>query len=697
MPSSIQLRRVLIFSLVLVCLAVVVGACGGGESEPSGGDEPASATDINGTYEIVEDSDGQGPGEGVTVTLVLEDGTLTVHAVSADDELTDTGTYSIADGLMTIAFTEQEISATDQPYSLNGDTLEIPVKMFSDGAGSSTWTRVGGQAAAEPTAGEPSELESDWDDWDLDKDAAAAATKHFVEAVNDDGTEWTQAVTETAAFARGLDGVKDAEISDNGLNITILYEDGTGDYVVTERTTFESDSSVSRGEDTTQRLVALQPTTGDVPQTDKAATDNACVALPGSPSAARPPEPGREGLHPAGGYGVAIYDPNLQPKPIKSTDTPAKRALLVAPAYELAHPIRGAGGKVEVYESFKEAVGPTIECIETDLTGAGYTVDTILGQESGGKAVHTGDQAVEELGNLLAQNKYGAFYVMSHGSNITTWAGLVSESWMYMGFVDIERQEIKDAMDGRKLDKDVKTDVSIAIAKLAGLTWDGSGDAPLMIGSDFNGSGVVWVTPTFFKMLKSQRAVSFDQTLVFLNTCSSGRDTTLMDAIQPKAFFGWGAAMDGPFVSDTAETMFNSMADKARSARNAWWMWRRHEGWKIDKEGTARTENKDPEQLKAFGVGGMAYTPITSQTVLLIYRLRHGPSSASSDIAQSLVVVKSCSELFWSQGKRTGLASPACHQLELGNQLPTNEEVTDASFEVGGPEQQPFGRWTMAD
>jgi hypothetical protein len=126
-------------------------------------------------------------------------------------------------------------------------------------------------------------------------------------------------------------------------------------------------------------------------------------------------------------------------------------------------------------------------------------------------------------------------------------------------------------------------------------------------------------------------------------------------------------------------------------------MWRRHEAWQIEQAGKAREENAKPEQLQAFGVDGAAYEPITSQSVILIYRLRHGPSSASSDIAKSMLMVRSCSELFWSAGKKTGLASPACHQLEFGNQLPTNEEVDDAIFEVGGPVQRPFGRWTLAD
>ena len=342
-------------------------------------------------------------------------------------------------------------------------------------------------------------------------------------------------------------------------------------------------------------------------------------------------------------------------------------------------------------------MGPTIECMQAALEGAGYTVDPILGQEVGGKSVHTGDQAVEELASLLAKNRYGVFYVMSHGTNITSWAGLVSESWMYMGLLDIDRPELKKAVNGRKLDKNVNSDIVKALATLAGLTWDGSGDAPFVVGAEFNGSAVIWVTPAFFKMLKSQRAVSFDETLVFLNTCSSAADTTLMDAMKPKAFFGWTIPMDGPFITDAAETMFDSLTDKARSARNAWQMWSRHEAWRLAGVGSSPPDNKDPKKLKVFGVNGTAYAPITDQSVLLIYRIRHGPSSASSDMVSSLLLARDCARKFWSAGKHAGLADPSCRPMEFGVQLPTDEEVDDAVFEVGGTGTRPFGRWTLAD
>lgn len=683
----------------VVFLALALSACGGGKGGSSGTGKPATETDISGTYVVVQDSDGTRPKAGATVTLVLDKGTLSVKAVSAGDELTDTGTYSIHDGLMTIEFKEQQITATDQPYKVDGDTLEIPVKMFGEGAGSSTWKRTDGQATNETTPAASAELKSDWSRWDLKKDAGAAATKHFVEAVNEKGETWTQAVQDTLAFARGLPDVADATVSPNGLNITIRYKDGTGDYVVTERMDLAPAESAAIESPSPELLVSAQPVAAAMPAAiAPLSTAGGCGALPASPAAtSRAPEPGREGLNPAGGYGVSLYDAQSQPKPIKSDDTPLKRALLVAPAYELAHPLRGHGGKVEVFQSFKAAVGPSIECMQADLTGAGYKVDTILGTMEGGKPMHTGDQAIEELAKFLTTNKYGVFYVMSHGTNINHWYTLHSQSWMYMGLLDINRPELKKAVNGRKLDSHVNADIVMALVTMTGVTWDESGDAPFVVGAEFDGSAVIWVTPAFFQMLRDQKSVSFDKTLVFLNTCSSGAGSSLKDAFNARAFFGWAIPMNGAFIAHAAETIFDSVTDKARSARDAWWMWRRHEAWQIDQEGKAREDSNKPEQLQASGVNGVEYEPITSQSVILIYRLRNGPSSASSDIAKSLLVVKSCSELFWSLGKKTGLASPACHQLEFGNQLPTNDEVDDAIFEVGGPVQKPFGRWTLAD
>ena len=227
MPSSIR-RRSFHALCAAAFLALVVGACRGGSSGSPGASKPPAATDISGTYVVVQDSDGTRPKAGATITLVLDNGKLSVKAVSADDELTDTGTYSIRDGRMTIEFTEQQLSATDQPYTFDGETLEIPLKMFGEGAGSSTWRRTGGEAKDKTTPAS-AELKGDWGSWDLKKDAGAAATKSFVDAVNGKGEEWKQAVQDTVAYARTLPDVADATVSPNGLNITIRYKDGTED------------------------------------------------------------------------------------------------------------------------------------------------------------------------------------------------------------------------------------------------------------------------------------------------------------------------------------------------------------------------------------------------------------------------------------------------------------------------------------
>ena len=117
--------------------------------------------------------------------------------------------------------------------------------MFGEGAGSSTWKRSDGQAATAKDTPEPAEFKSDWGDWDLKKDAGAAATKHFVEAVNDKGSEWNAAVQDTLTFVKTLPDVSDATVSPNGLNISIKYKNGTGDYVVTERMELAPEESVT--------------------------------------------------------------------------------------------------------------------------------------------------------------------------------------------------------------------------------------------------------------------------------------------------------------------------------------------------------------------------------------------------------------------------------------------------------------------
>jgi hypothetical protein len=690
MDSTRRWRR--LYSVLLLTLTVtVVTACGG--SGGSGGDS-GGQSGLPGTYQLLRDSTGTTPRAGASVTLTLNaDGTLSLKAVQPGEELTDQGTYKVDGDRMTIEFRDQELSAKDAPYKYDGQTLEIPILMFSDGQGSSIWQRSGGQAAASGTQAPP---RANWNAWDLDKDVAAAATKAYYEAVQK-GTPQAQAVQQAADLARRNSNVAEVTLSANNLNVIIRYKDGSQEYVVTERLVTTVAGRAQLQEMGSPVFAAARGPDGSAPiDMAPASTIPACVALPGAPAAGSRPEPGREGVHPAGGYGVTAYLPDVQPKPVRSSDSPpanARRALLISPAYDLPHSM--PSGK---YESIRTLVGDGIECVAADLGRAGYSVDTILGRaDSAGKSLLPGDKALEEMTRLLTSQPYGVLYYLSHGAQITSSLPWVDNFTMiYMGVVDLERAEIKKVINNRKLTKEVKNEIGKELARIIGLNWD-EDNAPFSVGSELDGGALLWLRAPYFEQLRSVKRVSFDSTLVFVNTCSSGANTSLSDAIKAKAFFGWKNAMDGDFISDAGETIIDSLTDKARSARVAASLYQIHELWVVRGESSPRDASRSPESLVKLGQNGTPYDAINGQTLILLYRIRHGPGSAASDIAASMGVVQSCWNSFWSAGRAAGLAGPGCRPMEFGADLPKQEDIDDAVFEAGGLVTKPYGRWTLAD
>lgn len=711
----IAARRRSLLVIIAALASVFAIACGGGSSSPSSSSTPPPEADVSGTYVVEQDSDGSRPKAGVTVTLVLDKGTLAVRAVSPDDELTDTGTYSVQNGRMTIEFKDQGISAKDQPYKLNGDTLELPVKMFSEGAGSSTWKRsAAGAAAAQPTAaagsadatvdaprapGGLSALKADWKLFDVEKYATAAAMKTYVESVNDKRMTWDAAVKAAAERARTFSDVTSVDISPNGLNAVIRYKDGHDEELLTERQSVTQGGLAAGPGRTSEPFVSAAPAP---------AAANPCVELPGSPSGVAKTsrgnlaQPGREGLQPKGSlYGVTNYNPKAQPKPITSADTPpatARKALLFAPLYDMPHPGPVYQGDLAVagtWSGFREASGGNnIECIAADLKRGGYAVDTILGRTEKGKPVDTGIDAIVKLTKKLTGSEYGVIYVMTHGAAPD---GAVIK--LEMGTLsDADRQAV---IGERKIRHEEMTTLEDAIREKilreAGLPLDDEFKKTIRANVEINGRLELWVSSEFFRLLRTKQGVSFANTLVFVNACSSAANAGLVNAFDAKAFFGFSRPPDLSFSSDAAQTIFDLLPDKVRSARDGWSMWARYERWLEAASGVTRPDRTKVGVLKAYGKNGVEYAPMTDQAVILIYRLRNGPTSAASDITKSIGVVQSCQKLFWSSGTKTGLKSPGCHNLEFGNHLPTDAEVADAVFEVGGGGDLPYGRWTMAD
>jgi len=346
--------------------------------------------------------------------------------------------------------------------------------------------------------------------------------------------------------------------------------------------------------------------------------------------------------------------------------------------------------------TIRSVSGDNIECIEASLSAEGYKVDTILGRMDAGKPAMTGDQAAEELTKKLLANPYGVLYFLGHGAAINSLKPWVANfSPIAMGSIDRDRKEIKDVIKGRQLDRGVNDEIAKALTEQFGLTWDAS-NPPIFVGVERDGISNLWVRPAFFSQIRG-KGTSFDSTLVMVNTCSSGANKSQAEAIKPKAYFGWKKTMSGELVSQAGETIFDSLRDKARTARAASQLWQIHELFVAKSEATARDERADPKSLVGIGVGGTAYVPITGQTHILIYHIRHAPGSAASDIQARAALVQSCYREVWQLGMRGGLKAPQCRPLEFGSAVPTEADVDDAQAEVGRPVNKPWGRWTLAD
>ena len=654
--------RSCLLSLVLVLVAACSSTTSGHGSNP--------ARDLVGSYHLVGDVGGQKVKTGATVTLVLRaDGTLQVVAEQAGQRLTDSGSWRLSGNTITVEFRSEQIKGSGR-YEYDGRTLRLPILVFGSGNGVSEWTRVGAGPSSAPPSGAPSSGTQTpgapvaWSDsvWDVSKDGAAAGTKAYTEALARGATR-ADAISQALAKAKSVPGVSSADLSANGLNITVTYSDGQTEDIVTER---------------------LQPPSSKGPSKFADLGDPAtCDTLPGrSPT---PQEPGREGINPGGGYGVQIYDQGVQPKPVSSADTPSnKRALLVVPQYDVMHPIGTS------LTTIRQVTGNNVECLSATLHKRGYTVDTILGKISGSSRSQVGELAIADLIKDLTSNKYGVFYFIGHGyltHEKDKFAGVL------MGEVDTSRPEIQKILNGGKVNHDNFMQVEQAYASLLGLTWDAN-DPAITLAPDNNGTATLVLRPGFFTQMKG-RGVDLSQAFVFMNGCSSAVTLEMAQAIGPKAYVGWKHEMDGSFVADAAEQILDVLTDTAKTVRFATQVWELHEKWAAPPG--ALDPHVDWANIAAFGEGVRPYDVLDAQTYILIFAIRNGPSSATADIRKNATFVQQCYDQVWKFHKGA-LASPACHALQFGNVQPTEGEVVDALSEVGLKHiGNSAGRWTLAD
>lgn len=98
---------------------------------------------IEGTYELVKDSDGTVPKAGAVVRLTFrKDGTFWLKAVQPGETVTDKGVFTLSGNRITLTFEELDLGRQSGPYTLAGSTLTLPFQMLGGGKGGSTWKAV---------------------------------------------------------------------------------------------------------------------------------------------------------------------------------------------------------------------------------------------------------------------------------------------------------------------------------------------------------------------------------------------------------------------------------------------------------------------------------------------------------------------------------------------------------------------------
>lgn len=631
---------------------------------------------LTGEYTMVGDTGGGTVNPGATITMTLSaDGTLKFHAVQLGETVDDTGTWSLSGATMTISFQQQDLSGNG-PYTFDGTRLTIPVRFFTAGDGSSNWTRSG----AVPNSGSsPSSMigpppPDNWGMWDLSQDAGA------------NGDHKT-AVTKALAAVKAMQDVASASLSDNGYNIAITYTDGTTDAVITEHL-LTADEAESAGPSGLRR-------TGDSPQV---AAEGGCATLPAESLGikANLEEPTREGIDPAGGYGVANYRPASQPTPLTSADSPPqdeRRALLISPQYDVHMAPSGPESG-----SIRDAIGhDNIACIQASLTKSGYQVDTILGVSVNDKLASTGEFALATMTDDLLHHQYGVFYFVGHGFTLGAEGELHG---LEFGPIDLADPLIHNVF-GDQVPTNQKADLrhilAQRLAQSLGLSYDPN-DPPINVIVSDEGKAVVVVYPGYFQQIQKKGA-SFAHSLIWINACSSAdtyQNGSLPTAFGAAAFVGWKYTMAGSLIATIAEEAFGDLTDKVRTVQTAVEWARIHEDW--NKDGKTVTPNLDPNSMVPLGMNQTPYPTIDSQTAVLVYYMRNAPSSASADLGTNATFVQECFKDYWAQGQEAGIRGPSCQQLQAGD-VPTEDELDDALVEVGAPGAPPgpAGRWTLAD
>jgi hypothetical protein len=687
--SGALLRRLLTLG---AALAVVPGACGSSPSSsspsaPGSGAVSASASAAasagqaslgprtgleHAVYYLVEDSSGMVPTEDSHVVMVFEaDGSVLVSAESATDQLAHHGTYARQGATVTLAF-EAEDFAVDATFDLDpgAATVSMPFQVFSDEAGSSTWTRgqmslisevltVAGAAVSDPaneamTADELVEmayqvaLDRVASGGDLETDQTAAigwldllAARPARQAVEDAGRP-QQADSDPLP-------IKKVEKTANG--VRIYYDGGP---------------------------------TIDVPLFNWAAD-------PKDPTPLTP--------------GPLMYEPRVHinvENAVSGKNDPANKTALFISPFESGR-YYGSIWSPKGYQ--QPSLGFDWDENARILDDHGYSVKRLMDDEATPLAI------IEALG-ARSRRAPGLVMINSHGS---------SSGWMATG---VDLGELGDPMAKVRF-RALCTQLEAAgfgeLLTFGGGTPDDPKTLGMMILHRADSGGVndyfAAITPVFWAWLTQAVHLDFGRSLVYAASCWSDEKPDNRDAIKAKAYLGITDLANPKLVGAMGNYLVAHLAKKTHSAEEAYYNLFRIVATRqaIYKEDVGlqdaipdalseklkwldyfRGWGWDGKQLVAYHTKGWLDRAMNPGSVwYLLYAGRW-----SKDAFDGGLMLVRCWKDYWVNGDPGGMKDQICNSAHPGDV--TQDEVAYATYLLTGNLMLPYSgtpvpRWTLDD
>ncbi|NNN22027.1 MAG: hypothetical protein HKL80_08525, partial [Acidimicrobiales bacterium] len=237
-------------------------------------------------------------------------------------------------------------------------------------------------------------------------------------------------------------------------------------------------------------------------------------------------------------------------------------------------------------------------------------------------------------------------------------------------------------------------------------------------------TGVVSLTPNYWKFLKSSKGVDFSKSMVFMNACLTDQTLALVDAIGAKAYFAWyeetatdvSNAVEDYIVRQLVKPTFTSeevyynllridLTGLAAYPEDSLFQNVMPSQLQYNKHGQtgaiagvldAWGKSSSGQEIPYIGHGWLSPNISHQQVWFLLFAARWG-----SNTTNGITNLDSCMAQYWSSGTSLGgLASPFCQNANDGS-APTKQELGYATYLLDG-DNSGFGgtmvpRFTLND